>query len=105
MLSSFSDYIIRSSDNWPADNGTTGECHGSWLDTPDGKSRGWGYCLFKDKDGDTESAAWEWPSPAGGTWRVTGGTGKFAGKTDSGWAKALVRDGKMALVQWGATCD
>lgn len=104
VLSHFSSYSIVTSDNWPMVNGTTGECSGSELSTPDGASKSRGYCLRKDKDGDIMTIAWEWPSNAGGTWVQTSGTGKFAQIKGSGWAKPYVSDGKMEMVQWGGNC-
>ena len=104
VLSYFSAYSVVTSDNWPMANGTTGECSGSELATSDGGSKSRGYCLRKDKDGDIVSIAWEWPSNAGGTWTQTGGTGKFAHATGSGWAKPFVGDGKMEMVKWGGNC-
>ena len=84
---------------------TTGECSGTALATPDGKVRSSGHCARRDKDGHTQSI--EWSQAAGaekGMWKSTGGTGKFAGKTDSGWFKEARTDGKMSVSRWGGTC-
>jgi hypothetical protein len=84
---------------------TMGECSGTTLATPDGKVRHSGYCLRRDKDGDTQSIEWsQGPGAERGMWKATGGTGKFAGKTDSGWFQELRADGKMILTKWGGTC-
>ena len=86
-------------------NLATGECSGAALTTPDGKTRATGYCARRDKDGDTASI--EFAQAAGadkGTWKSTGGTGKFAGKTDSGWWQDVRSDGKMTITKWGGTC-
>lgn len=84
---------------------TTGECSGTALATPDGKVRQSGHCARRDKDGDTQSI--EWSQGAGadkGAWRSTGGTGKYAGKPDSGWFQDVRSDGKMLVTKWGGTC-
>ncbi len=83
----------------------TGECSGAALSTPDGKVRVSGYCARRDKDGDTQSI--EFSQAAGadkGVWKSTGGTGKFAGKSASGWFQDVRTDGKMAISKWGGTC-
>lgn len=83
----------------------TGECSGAALSTPDGKVRVNGYCARRDKDGDTQSV--EFSQAAGadkGTWKSTGGTGKFASKTDSGWFQDVRTDGKMTIAKWGGSC-
>jgi hypothetical protein len=85
---------------------TTGECSGTTLATPDGKVQHSGYCLRSDKDGDTQSVEWSMgPGAERGMWKATGGTGKFAGKTDSGWFQDVRVDGKMIVTTWGGTCS
>lgn len=84
---------------------TTGECSGAALSTPDGKVRVSGYCARRDKDGDTQSI--EFSQAAGadkGVWKSTAGTGKFAGKSHSGWFQDVRTDGKMAIAKWGGNC-
>jgi hypothetical protein len=84
---------------------TTGECSGSALNTPDGKVRVSGHCARRDKDGDTHSI--EFSEAAGadkGTWKSTGGTGKFANKSYSGWYQNVRTDGKMTIFKWGGSC-
>lgn len=83
----------------------TGRCSGTFLATPDGKVAGAGFCIRKDKDGDTQSITFDLkPGADKGGWKSVGGTGKFAGKTDSGWFQAAVTDGKMSVTRWGGTC-
>lgn len=83
----------------------TGQCSGTFLATPDGKVAGSGFCIRKDKDGDTQSISFDLkPGADKGGWKSVGGTGKFAGKTDSGWFQAAVNDGKMSVARWGGTC-
>lgn len=86
-------------------NLATGECSGTALATPDGKVRVNGHCARRDKDGDSHSI--EFSQAAGadkGAWKSTGGTGKFAGKNDSGWFHDVRTDGKMLVSKWGGTC-
>jgi len=102
VMSSFIGYdVIGSDDGFNAD---MKNCHGTWLVSFDGKSKGGGYCAFKGKDGDTEYVEWE-ATPQGGTWSDMGGTGKWASKHNSGWTKEVAREGQMALIQWGGTCE
>jgi hypothetical protein len=103
VMSTFTSYSVITSDDYPDANGETGECYGTWLVTSDGKSRGSGFCAWKDKDGDTEYAQWE-ATPQGGTWKDVGGTGKWTGKLSSGWNKMVTRDGKLSLIKWGGNC-
>ena len=86
-------------------NLTTGECSGAALSTPDGKVRAYGYCARKDKDGDTQSI--EFSQAAGadkGVWKGIGGTGKFAGRSGTGWFQDVRTDGKMLISKWGGSC-
>lgn len=84
---------------------STGQCAGTTLTTPDGKFRMSGYCARRDKDGDTQSIDFSMaPGADKGVWNATGGTGKFAGKTNSGWFQNVRSDGKMAISRWGGTC-
>lgn len=86
-------------------NLSTGECSGAALSTPDGKLRVNGYCARRDKDGDTYSL--EFSQAAGaekGVWRFTDGTGKFAGRSGSGWFQDVRTDGDMLVSQWGGNC-
>jgi hypothetical protein len=88
-------------------NMTMGECTGTMLTTPDGKMSGAGYCLRRDKDGDTQSVDWFWPKGADkGTWKSTGGTGKFAGLEGNGhWMQLAGDGGKMGVNRWTGTCS
>lgn len=87
-------------------NLTTGECSGAALTTPDGKVRVQGFCARRDKDGDTSSVEFsQAPGAEKGMWRSTGGTGKFANKSDSGWYQDVRTDGDMLVSQWGGNCS
>lgn len=86
-------------------NLATGECSGAALSTPDGKVRVYGYCARRDKDGDTHSIEFsQAPGADKGVWKSTGGTGKFAGKSNSGWFQDVRTDGKMTISKWGGNC-
>lgn len=94
------------SEDAPIYNLVSGVCQGSLLSTPDGKTRGNGHCARRDKDGDTQSIEWsQSPGAQKNAWKLTGGTGKFAGKTGSGWGEAVRSDGKILVVKWGGTCN
>jgi len=83
----------------------TGQCAGTALVTPDGKVHTQGHCARRDKDGDTQSISFsQSPGADKGMWKSTGGTGKYAGKTDAGWFQDVRSDGKMAVSKWGGNC-
>ncbi len=85
---------------------TSGECSGTVLATPDGKVQSMGYCARRDKDGDTSSISFhQAPGASKGVWKSTGGSGKFAGKNNSGWFQADLADGMMATSVWGGNCQ
>jgi len=97
--------LITSQDA-PIYNLNSGECQGSLLATPDGKTRGNGHCARRDKDGDTVSIEWaQAPGEQRSLWKITGGSGKFANKTGSGWGEGVRSDGKIYVVKWGGTCN
>jgi hypothetical protein len=84
----------------PIYNLVSGTCQGSLLTTPDGKTRGSGHCARRDKDGDTVSIEWsQAPGAQRSMWKLTGGTGKFAGKTGTGWGEGVRSDGKIYVVK------
>ena len=96
--------ILMSSD-YPMFNLLTGECTGTVLQTEEGKTQSAGYCVRRDKDGDTLSLSWHVaPGADKGEWKSTGGTGKFAGKESSGWFQNVLADGKMSVTKWGGDC-
>lgn len=96
---------IITNDPKTIENLGVGRCTGVFLTMPDGRTAGSGFCLRKDKDGDTWSIAWELKAGADkGTWRWTAGTGKFANKTDTGWWQLAHSDGKVTITRWGGTC-
>jgi hypothetical protein len=82
-----------------------GECSFTMLMTPDGKSQSSGYCARHDKDGDTQSiSTHQAPGADKIEWKSTGGTGKYAGKQDSGWAQPMFAEGSVIVVKWGGDC-
>jgi hypothetical protein len=86
-------------------NLVVGECAGTMLQTPDGKTQSAGYCARHDKAGDTQSVAWrQAPGDDKGAWKSTGGTGKYAGKQDSGWFQDVYADAKVIVSKWGGDC-
>jgi hypothetical protein len=82
-----------------------GECSSTNLRTPDGKTQLMGYCARRDKDGDTTSISTiQSPGADKIEWKSTGGTGKYEGKRDSGWAQIVFAEGKTLVVKWGGDC-
>jgi hypothetical protein len=103
QTSSRSQSILFSNDS--VYNLVAGECASTMLQTEDGKAQSMGYCSRRDKDGDTQSIAFHFaPGADKGEWKSIGGTGKFAGKQGSGWAQAVLVDGKNVVVKWGGDC-
>lgn len=85
----------------------SGECIGSFLTTPDGKTEGRVFCARKDKDGDVlnEEAVTVGGTGSKGTWKNVGGTGKFANATGTAQWEVLPLQGKMAAVRWVGNCQ
>ena len=95
---------ITTSDN--SANNAAGKCGGYAITTPDGKTRVVGVCARKTKDGDSWSDEWVMePGAQRGSWKLTGGTGVFAGKKWSGWWEPVMDDGKMFMGNWGGNCN
>jgi hypothetical protein len=83
-----------------------GQCGGYVLTTPDGKSRLAYACARKTKDGDSWSdAGGIEPGADHGTWKQTGGTGVFSGKSNGGTWQAVVDDGKTTTGTWTGNCN
>jgi hypothetical protein len=80
-----------------------GGCAGYALAMPDGKLRLIGVCVRKNKDGDSYSDEWGLePGAQRGWWKISAGTGVYAGKTGtSGWWQAILDDGKVTMGNWG----
>jgi hypothetical protein len=98
--------LIVSNDPAAKDHLAIGECSGTFVNLPNGTSRGSGQCLRRDKDGDTYSL--EWAIAAGaekGTFKTTGGTGKFAKIANSGWWQNAAGFGKVFATKWGGNCN
>ena len=85
----------------------SGECIGSFLTTPDGKTQASGFCARRDKDGDVLNEEWVATDGAGnkGTWKLAGGTGKFARATGAAQWEFSQLQGKMASVRWVGNCQ
>jgi hypothetical protein len=65
-----------------------------------------GSCSYVDKDGDEYTNEWKAvPGTIGQyTWRTTGGTGKWAKVTESGWVKRAIARGGVTVNLWGGEC-
>ena len=83
-----------------------GDCGGTIITTPDGKSRGSGTCVRIDKDGDVYNEEWAMPVNTEwvGTWKVVSGTGKYANVNWSGTWRVILSQGKMGAVTWTGSC-
>jgi len=104
-LTVFRQTSALTSETTPLYDQLIGECTGSMLTMPGGATRVVGYCLRRDKDGDTASIEWGLePGAARGYWKSTAGTGKFANRTDKGWGEMVRSDGKIEMYKWGGTC-
>ena len=84
-----------------------GECGGTLLTTPDGKMLAWGHCARKDKDGDVLNEAWTMPLGTSfkGSWKLVGGTGKYANASGTATWEVVMSQGKMAAVHWAGNCQ
>ena len=85
----------------------SGECIGSFLTKPDGKTDARVFCARKDKDGDVlnEEAMSEGGDGSKGTWKNVGGTGKFKNATGNAEWQVIPLQGKMAAVRWVGNCE
>ena len=98
--------VSVSDDPNTANHLVSGECVGSFLTGPDGKTQGSGSCARRDKDGDVLNEEWVSTDGAGakGTWKNVGGTGKFAKAASTGQWEYTQLQGKMAAVRWVGNC-
>jgi hypothetical protein len=85
----------------------SGECIGSCLMTPDGKTKCTGTCARADKDGDVLNEEWVTTNDGGdkGTWKNTGGTGKYAKAANTASWELRQLHGKAAAVRWVGNCQ
>ena len=85
----------------------SGECIGSFLTGPDGKTLATGFCARRDKDGDVLYEQWVGDDGVGakGPWKNVGGTGKFARAANAGQFEFNPLQGKMSAVRWVANCQ
>lgn len=85
-------HISISNDPTESTHVLIGECH-------DGR------CTQRDRDGDemtmqSTGAAGDYM----GRWKVTGGTGKYANASRSGWYRPTRDEGVVSVGDWGGTC-
>jgi hypothetical protein len=85
----------------------SGECVGTFLTSPDGKTQASGSCARKDKDGDVLNEEWVSTDGTGGkgTWKNVGGTGKYARAAGTAQWEFTQLQGKMAAVRWVGNCQ
>lgn len=85
----------------------SGECIGSFLIKPNGKTDVRVFCARKDKDGDVlNEEAWSADGDGSkGTWKNVGGTGKFKNATGTAQWEVIPLQGKMAAVRWIGDCS
>jgi len=85
----------------------SGECVGTFLIGPDGKTQAGGWCARRDKDGDVLYEEWVATDGTGGkgNWKNVGGTGKFAKAANSGRFEFTPLQGKMGSVRWVGDCQ
>ena len=99
--------VTVSDDPSAASHLVSGECVGQFLTTPDGKTLASGSCARKDKDGDVLNEEWVVTDGIGnkGTWKFSGGTGKFANTKGAAQWEFSQLQGKMAAVRWAGNCQ
>lgn len=85
----------------------SGECIGTFLTTPDGKTTGSGSCARRDKDGDVLNEEWVATDGMGakGSAKLVGGTGKFAKASGSMQWEFTPLQGKSSAVRWTGNCQ
>jgi hypothetical protein len=82
----------------------SGECVGSALTSPDGKTRMVGWCARVDKDGDVLYEQWSDFDASAGTFKNIGGTGKFAKTATTARYEFTQLNGKSSSVPWVGDC-
>ncbi len=84
-----------------------GECIGTFLSGPDGKTQASGSCARKDKDGDVLNEEWVATDGAGGkgTWKNVGGSGKYAKAAGTAQWEFTPLQGKASAVRWTGNCQ
>lgn len=82
-----------------------GECVGSSISAPEGKTALSGFCARKDKDGDVLNEEWTSSGGGMGTSKLLGGTGKFAKVTGSARWQHTPLYGTTAVVRWSGDCQ
>jgi len=85
----------------------SGECIGSFLTNPDGKTQAAGSCARRDKDGDVLYEEWIATDGTGakGNAKNAGGTGKFARAAGTLEFEFTPLQGKMGAVRWVGNCQ
>ena len=85
----------------------SGECIGSFLINPDGKTRAAGNCARRDKDGDVLYEEWIMDATGNkGTFKNVGGTGKYVNAAGTAQYEQLPPlQGKMSAVHWIGNCQ
>jgi hypothetical protein len=83
----------------------SGECAGSFLISPDGKTSISGFCARKDKDGDVLYEEWVSSGGGVGTSKLLGGTGKFAKTAGASQWRNTPLYGTTSAVRWAGDCQ
>ena len=83
----------------------SGECVGSFLISPDGKTSVSGFCARRDKDGDVLNEEWASSGGGVGTSKLVGGTGKFAHAAGTSQWRQTPLHGTTAAVRWTGDCQ
>lgn len=85
----------------------SGECIGTFLTGPDGKTLASGTCARKDRDGDVLNEEWVATDGTGGkgTWKHVGGTGKYSRAAGTAQWEFAPLQGKMSAVRWSGNCQ
>lgn len=97
--------VIVSDDSSAPFHLASGECVGSFLKSPDGKTSVSGFCARKDKDGDVLNEEWVSSGGGVGTSKLVGGTGKFAKSTGTMQWQHTPLQGTAAVVRWTGDCQ
>jgi hypothetical protein len=79
----------------------SGECVGSFLTTPDGKTQGSGSCARRDKEGDVLNEEWVSTDGGQGTEERRSATSRSPPRVSGNHSA----QGKMAAVRWVGNCS
>ena len=99
-----SNQVCITTDPSPPLNRASGDCSGGCVSSGEGEPSCLGSCTWADADGDL--AFFTWTGQIAGTWKMQGGTGKWATASGGGtWSVTGAYAGGMGENSWKGTIE